>query len=59
MRSEHDALTIWLEVRRKTPGRGCDPCVNLTTLAGLAEAGADLSDAYGASPSGAFLDADR
>jgi hypothetical protein len=43
----------------KTKTTGCDSCVNLTTLAGLAEVGADSSGAYCASPSGAFLDAGR
>jgi hypothetical protein len=40
----------------KTKMVGCDPCVNLATLSVLAEAGADGSAAYCASPSGAFLD---
>jgi hypothetical protein len=43
----------------KTKTAGCDPCVSLTALAGLAEIGADASGAYCASPSGAFLDAGR
>jgi hypothetical protein len=40
----------------KTKTVGCDLCVNLTSLAGLAEVGADGGSGYCASPSGAFLD---
>ena len=43
----------------KTKTAGCDPCVNLTALSGLAEVGADGGSGYCASPSGAFLDAGR